>query len=415
MNAAIQAVEQRDYLPPTIMVQVSGRCNLRCTMCAHPEEQDNQGRMELKLFRRLLDELEAVGINALVIAGAWGEPFLHPEIFTFLEEATARKFRVTISTNMTPLNEEKILRLLHLGLDTIQLSFAGHDKETYESVYVRGTFSHAQLVLKWFKELLKTHPGPHPKLRVNGCILDPAPETPAKTFQFLKELGYRESEIELKVPCNFAGQISIAEGNAWLEGKPDISSLSFCSVIKDSLGILFDGRITACGCLDRVGHLALGDLNTQSFKQIVHGDRFKEILEAFRNFDLKGLMCEDCDVPYGNERMIRLFPSHHVESIRLDELEAQFRQGTVALAPAGLRSRAIYDQYSSAGSNRLILVDNHCAGEMYRGHRICHPDELSTIGFDFVVINGSPHQEELLNQCFDLNIPDGKIKRIIPG
>lgn len=315
MNAAIQAIEQRGYFPPTIMVQVSGRCNLRCTMCAHPEEQDNHGWMELKLFHLLLNEMEGVGIKSLVIAGAWGEPFLHPEIFTFLEEASSRKFIITISTNMTPLNEDKIRRLIRLDLDTIQLSFAGHDAASYESVYVRGRFDHALFVLRRFKELLMNHPAPHPKLRVNGCILGPDQDAPAKTFRLLKELGYSDCEIELKVPCNFAGQVTTANKNPWLVKTLEPSRLSFCSVIQDSWGILFDGRITACGCLDRVGHLTLGDLNTQSFSEIAKGTRFKEILNAFKRFDLSGLICQQCDVPYGSERMIRLLPSHHNESI----------------------------------------------------------------------------------------------------
>src|SRR4051794_40120713 len=60
------------------MIQVSGVCNLKCTMCGGARELVPGKFMEPDLFMTVCDKLQADHVKSIIIAGAYGEPFLHP-------------------------------------------------------------------------------------------------------------------------------------------------------------------------------------------------------------------------------------------------------------------------------------------------------------------------------------------------
>ena len=51
----------------------------------------------------------------------FGEPLLHPQIFDFIRQAKSRNITVSLSTNITLLDEEKGVRLMESGLDYLVL------------------------------------------------------------------------------------------------------------------------------------------------------------------------------------------------------------------------------------------------------------------------------------------------------
>jgi len=71
----------------------------------------------------------------------------------------------------------------------------------------------------------------------------------------------------------------------------------FCHIMATRISVLWDGKITLCGCLDFDGRLVVGDIKNDSFSDIRRGDGYQRIKEAFRVGDLKGLeMCNDCNI-----------------------------------------------------------------------------------------------------------------------
>jgi hypothetical protein len=73
----------------------------------------------------------------------------------------------------------------------------------------------------------------------------------------------------------------------------------------DNPGIYVDGRVTACGCLDNSSTLVIGDIRTETLRQMRYGARYQALLDAFMSGDVGGLaLCADCDVPCCDSRMI---------------------------------------------------------------------------------------------------------------
>jgi hypothetical protein len=115
--------------PREWMVESTNRCNLSCAMCTRHLVAFRQEDMTLAFFVNLVDrhpELEAVWPHV------FGEPLLHPQIFGFIRHAKSRNITVSLSTNITLLDEESGVRLMESGLDYLVLPVDGVSGNAYE-------------------------------------------------------------------------------------------------------------------------------------------------------------------------------------------------------------------------------------------------------------------------------------------
>lgn len=298
---AVTPLRQNNFIPPELMVQMSRRCNLRCTMCGHEVWQDNTGFISEELFDRVLEQCATLKIPTLKVLAAQGEPFLHPKAFELLERAVKKIPAVHIVTNGTPLTPERISRLANLGLATVQFSFGGYDKESYEGTYVGGKFAQVSANLKNMVEAFAAS-GSKTLLSLRAVSREDSGPFIERTRAFLQSLG--APSITTLAPNNFAGTVRIGEAD------PETGIHSFrslkkyplaaCSLPLTSVGIFCNGVVTACGCYDANGALAIGDLAQTDLAEILQGDAYLRIIAAFESGDIGSLgLCAQCDAPYG--------------------------------------------------------------------------------------------------------------------
>jgi sulfatase maturation enzyme AslB (radical SAM superfamily) len=294
----------RNFLPPNLYVQISNHCNLRCVMCGYKNAIKDEGHMDMAVFHRVLDQAEASHIENLIFASAFGETLLHPRAVDCLKEGKQRGFTVTLSTNGNFLDAAQIKQLAALQLDLIQYSFFGYDKASYEKTYVGGNFERAAENLRLLKVAIVSA-GAATKLSVSGINVKSDPQRTAKTRAFLRTLGLTDDEMRLSMPHNFGGRISPGNFSNRIDGKSykpiDRLPRYICPQLLSTPGIMVDGRVTACGCLDNNGALAIGDIRDASLADIRLGDRYQAMIRAFLDDDLSAFpMCAKCDIPYGN-------------------------------------------------------------------------------------------------------------------
>jgi pyruvate-formate lyase-activating enzyme len=290
--------------PGNLYIQITNECNLHCVMCAHRTATKDNSFMDEELFRRCLDQATDHGIRNVVFAAAYGEALLHPKGIHYLRRAVDRGFQVTVATNGNFLQPTQIREVAALKLDLIQYSFFGYDKRSYERTYAGGNFERAAENLRLMKATLVEFES-STKFTVNGVNVTGDAERTEKTREFLRTLGVRDDEMRLQVPCNFGGHISPGFKSNKLNAKSfkPIDRLPFyiCPLLLSTPGILTDGRMTACGCIDNNGALAIGDIRTQTIDEIRAGPKLQSIIEAFVNGDVSKLpFCSKCDIPYGN-------------------------------------------------------------------------------------------------------------------
>jgi MoaA/NifB/PqqE/SkfB family radical SAM enzyme/Flp pilus assembly protein TadD len=295
----LAGLARRGNLPTEVYVQLSRRCNLRCTMCGHEIWKDNSGFMEQPVFDRVLAECEATGIGKMTILAAQGEPFLHPRAFEMMEGAVAKGMALSVVTNGTPFTAEKIERLARLGLESIQFSFAGWDKDSYESVYVGAKFDRAVTTLQAMNVALKPT---RTTFIVKAVAPDNSEDYVTRTRAFLASLGI--DRVNTVAPNNFGGTVQIGrhwdKAGLWSYRNLDKHRRTVCRILMRAVGVYVDGSVTACGCYDANAQLRIGDIMAESLSDIRNGARFTSILEAFRSGDVSAVpMCAKCDDPFG--------------------------------------------------------------------------------------------------------------------
>lgn len=107
-----------------LQFEVTTRCNAACTYCPHTVYRQNWTNtdMPLELFKTLAPAMRKA---KMVHLQGWGEPFLHPDIFSMIRFAKQQGCRVSTTTNGMCLDDARIDDILSSGLDILAFSLAG--------------------------------------------------------------------------------------------------------------------------------------------------------------------------------------------------------------------------------------------------------------------------------------------------
>ncbi len=130
------------------------RCNLACEMCPRFSSVDPQLDMATETYQRICEAMEFA--HTVDFTG-WGEPLLHPEIYSMIGQATERGCTTTMTSNGTTLTERNCLRLIEAGMRRLTISVDGMTAETFEAIRLGASFEKLTANLIRFSELLSQH------------------------------------------------------------------------------------------------------------------------------------------------------------------------------------------------------------------------------------------------------------------
>ena len=113
--------------PLHVDIEVTNRCNLKCTMCvkSSEKEQGNQGDIDFSLACSIL---EAIKGKVYSVKFNWrGEPLLYGKIPQLIAYAKSLGIpEVQLNSNGLLLNKKLSRNLIEAGLDRIIISIDGH-------------------------------------------------------------------------------------------------------------------------------------------------------------------------------------------------------------------------------------------------------------------------------------------------
>lgn len=143
--------------PSQIIVDVNNKCNLSCVHCPQSNKADfeKHNYLDVSLNMKMVDEVRNYGkdFTQHIRYTANGEPFLHPNLIEMINEATTNSNTfVSVTTNGTLLNEDKIVELLDTGVNLIDISIDAYYEETYKKIRINGLHN---VVNQNVKKLLK--------------------------------------------------------------------------------------------------------------------------------------------------------------------------------------------------------------------------------------------------------------------
>ena len=113
------------------------------SMCGWAVWQRNKGFMSLDLYRHVLREMRANGIDNLNLTNPQGEPLLSPHAAECIRLGIEGGFNINLNTNCTTLGERNIgviCEAAKSGRLHTQASFSGFDQGTHELVYQGSRF-----------------------------------------------------------------------------------------------------------------------------------------------------------------------------------------------------------------------------------------------------------------------------------
>lgn len=260
-------------------LEVAGSCNAECVFC--PREPLRTGRgvgiMRAETFDAVLARF-APYLGFVGFAGI-GEPTLHKQLPDFVRAFSQRNIRTALVTNGSLLTDELIESLLSAGIGSIQVSFNGLDRVSYEEHMIGLDFART---LERVERLVA-------RARERVPIYISAVETERNREQlggFVEHWRARGVAAEV-VPCHSRGGTVIGLG---ARRPATEESAPRCGLFNARAFVSWDGRVLAC-CHDVDGKSELGRVTLDSAETII-----ARKLDVMRGRDWFPI-CIGCDEP----------------------------------------------------------------------------------------------------------------------
>ncbi|MBF0522436.1 MAG: radical SAM protein [Candidatus Omnitrophica bacterium] len=284
-------------------IEVSTKCNYRCIICPHPNQLTRTKEiMSLELFKTIFDKIqkETSQYTTLTFPGM-GEPLLDKTLLNKIRYAKKKKpqLDVLILTNGSLLTPKIFKELEDLGVSPIRVSLYGTTPQTYTKVHGlenKNIFSRVKDNLMEIARNKKTT-----QLILTYNVVHGANDKVVKDW--IKEWEGKVDLLEVWRPHNWvdAGHFrSIQRKKLITCGRP----------FNGPLQIQVDGTVNMC-CFDYDGKLTIGDLKTQSLKEIFSSPLYKKLVECHEQGKFKGsgLICENCDQRNADKSDVMIYNS----------------------------------------------------------------------------------------------------------
>lgn len=146
-------------------IEVTTFCNLKCVMCEHTHWAKTEPSLNKNLpfhnFKNIIDQVPH--LKWINVTGE-GSSFINPDFMKMLEYLKSRDIFVVFVDLFYHMNEEKMRRLIEIGIDRIWVSFDAATEKTYNDIRVGGDFKKSLNNIKRFIELKKELNSPIPEI-----------------------------------------------------------------------------------------------------------------------------------------------------------------------------------------------------------------------------------------------------------
>jgi radical SAM protein with 4Fe4S-binding SPASM domain len=284
-----------------VYVEITSICNLACHFCP-PVKRESQF-ISPQDFADRLDQIKPH--TNYIYLHVKGEPLLHPRIDELLDIAADKGFKVNMTTNGTLLGksghkllDKPALRQINFSLH----SFDGHHgideaNRMAKADYIRSVVTYAKEIASRQKVIISFRLWNLAREQVGG-------EEYARNREVLAIL---ETMFELDGPIgeriNHSQGLKLAD-RIYLNQDyefvwPDLDEQEdqgrgFCHALRNQAAILANGTVVPC-CLDGEGVINLGNVKSQTFSEILEGERATRLYDGFSNRMVVEELCRKCD------------------------------------------------------------------------------------------------------------------------
>lgn len=290
----VQFFKCRSIRPPrTYYIELTNLCNFRCSMCnfhsamVTPVRERQRGFMDIRLARRIVDQIGSFGETASVAFHGAGESLLHRGLIEILNYASKHKNIYSgFLTNGMLLDDEMSTGILDSGISWIGFSLDGIDKEKFERYRIGSDFERIMKNIELFLEMKKKKCS-DVSTKVNMTVQDDMKDDVDKFIDFWLN---RVDEVLIS-PCKPIGSRESSLIDKTVERIP-------CYMLKEMMVIYWDGKVGLC-CEDWFNDGNLGDATREKVISIWEGKRFNVVRKLHEKGKSNKIpLCKGCNSWY---------------------------------------------------------------------------------------------------------------------
>jgi radical SAM protein with 4Fe4S-binding SPASM domain len=300
-----------------LFLEVTQRCNAHCDHCGSGCENKEKEELELKYFKKALNEIaQEYQPSSIMLYITGGEPLMRKDLFELTEYATSLGFTWGLVTNGILLNDKNIKKCKDTKMSTISISIDGIPKTHNKFRHVNNAY---EIITNNIKKLKEENFVEHIQITYTATK-ENLYEIPT-VYRNVCELGidsFRISNIDLIGRANEHKNLILDKNDfeflfrfinkyknakipvCWScthyfgnrdNDKDYVNKKVQCYTGKNVASILYNGDIFGCPNIPRHNFLIQGNVKTDNFINI-----WKNQFKIYRNEEtLKSKKCKNCE------------------------------------------------------------------------------------------------------------------------
>jgi len=286
-------------VPFIINVDPADSCNFKCKFCPSGDRalMKNVGRpfktMDFELYKKIIDDIcEFEKPIKVLRLYKDGEPLLNPRFAEMVKYAKEKKCseRIDTTTNASLLNPKRNLEIIEAGLDQINISIEGVNEKQYSD------FSNYKIdfnkLVENIRHLYENRKNCEIIIKICGDTI--SEDDKKKFYEIFGDIA-DGVYIEHIMSCWPEFELKGVEVNQefGIYGQ-EIKEMIVCPYVFYSFSINSNGTASAC-FLDWSRKLIIGDVKTESVKEIWQGERLLNMQKMFLRKQRKShSVCGNC-------------------------------------------------------------------------------------------------------------------------
>ena len=277
--------QQRKMKFKKIYIEISNKCNYRCSFCFRSERKKRF--MSADEFRFVVNEIRP--FTDYIYLHVLGEPLLHPHFREILQIASGENLKVNISTNGSLLAKHADYLLKN---PVRQLNVSLHDAEENVPKEKWGEF-----ILSMLEIAKSLSAKSYINFRLWNQTNEASNEFNQLCFRLIQDFFHLPdhfqliSEKERNITLSPKIYLQLAPRFEWTDTKE--AEKKTCYGLRDQIAILSDGNVVPC-CIDADAHLLLGNIFSDKFSEILLSARAQRIRKGFEQHRAVEDWCRKC-------------------------------------------------------------------------------------------------------------------------
>lgn len=271
-----------------IRIENTNLCGYKCYFCPREELTRQKGVMPVEDLVTIISQIG--DYRGSVDLHGFGEPLLDtdlPQKIGLIKSSWPHSKARIISTLGLSLSDESFKQIVNSGLDTLEVSFYGIDRESYKKSHGVDKFELVRSNLTLISNLIKESNSSLEVVIRDLPIIDSDSDQRKEIDSWLLGLGV--NKVSKHNMHNYGG------GREYNQPPKE----GVCSVVwgyrKRVLQITWDLNIIPC-CFDSNSTVIFGNLRESSLAKIFQNERYIEFINSHKDNNLTGYpVCEKCE------------------------------------------------------------------------------------------------------------------------